>query len=138
MVRTWVSLALQHSGGGGPVRQFVSLGGPPDGLRVTVFRQGLLGMLAPETAMADPAESGADGNPYVVVDEDGAGPDLPAHPQRAVTVLGEHRRNQSERGAVGDPYRLAFVGERDQGDHRTEDLFPGYPHARSHVGQHGR
>src|ERR1700733_9936124 len=120
MVRTWVSLALQHSGGGGPVRQFVSLGGPPDGLRVTVFRQGLLGMLAAEAAVADPAESGADGNPYVVVDEDGAGPDLPADPHRAIAILGEPRRNQPERGAVGDPHRLTFVGERDQGDYRTE------------------
>src|SRR3979411_2902323 len=127
MVRKWGSLALQPSGGSGPVRQLVALGGPPDGLRVTVFRQGLLGMLAPETAMTDPAESGADGNPYVVVDEDGAGPDLPAHPQRAIAFLGEHRRNESEWGAVGDPHRLTFVGERDQGDYRTEDLFPGYP-----------
>ena len=69
----------------------------------TRIGQRLLRVFAPESAVADPAESGADRDPDVVVDEHSARPDLPAHPQRAIAVLGEHRRNQSERRAVGDP-----------------------------------
>ena len=75
---------------------------------------------------------------YIVVDKDGSGPDLPAHPQRPIAVLGEHRRDESELGGVGDPHRLVFVTEGDQGDDRTEDLLGGYPHAGDDVGQHRR
>src|SRR5271163_1407291 len=92
-------LVFQHPGGGGPVRQLVALGSQPNRFGVSVFRQGLLGVLASESAMADPAESGTEGNPEVVVDEHDSGPHLPAHPQSPITVLAEHRRNQPERRA---------------------------------------
>ena len=88
----------------------------------TRIGQRLLGVLAPEPAVADAAESAADGDPDIVVDEDSSGLDLPAHPHDPIAVQGENRCDETELGVVGDPYRLVLVGERDQCDDRAEDL----------------
>ena len=112
--------------------------GQPNGFVVSVFGQRLLGVLAAEATVADPAESGTDGNPDIVVDEHRSGPDLPAHPHYPVAVLGENRCDETELGAVGDPHGLVLAGERDQCDDRTENLLGGHPHIGNDVGEQGR
>src|SRR4051794_37490729 len=90
--------------------------------------------LAAEPRLLHPAERRPVPHRRVGVHRQVAGLDRPGHTERPPQVLGPDRAGQPVLGVVGQPDRLGLVVERDDGDHRAEDLLP--PGGRRRV--HGR
>src|SRR5881398_2054241 len=55
------------------------------------------------------------------VDAEHAGADAAGNPQRAADVAGPDRAGKTIRGVIDKPYDFVLVGERDDGEHRSED-----------------
>ena len=60
---------------------------------------------------------------------------LPHHAERAEDVARPHRAREPVGRGVGDPHRLGLAVERDDRDHRAEDLLLGDRHARIDAGR---
>src|SRR6185436_19511176 len=97
----------------------------------------LLAPLAAESGLLEPAERDAEvGAPAVVPDR--ARPELASDVARAVGVLGEHGRVETEDGVVGDPDRIVLVVGRDHAEDGAEDLLLGDRRGIVDVAEDGR
>ena len=83
-----------------------------------------------------PAERLAQVAHVLAVDEDHPGLDAACQAMGLADVLGPDVGGQAVFHVVGQAQRLGFVLERDQADHRAEDLLLGDAHAVVHVGEH--
>src|SRR5256712_6523139 len=72
------------------------------------------------------------------VDAQHPGLDAPRDPQRATDVAGPDRARESVGGVVDQPQDLVLAIERDDGQHRAEDLLLGDPHSVVGAIEYGR
>src|SRR3989449_5045995 len=72
------------------------------------------------------------------VDAQHARSDAPGNPQRATDVTSPDRADQAVGRVVDQPQDLVLVGERDDGENRSKDLFLGDAHPVVRVIEHGR
>src|SRR5690349_19072665 len=74
----------------------------------------------------------------VLVHRVGAGADAAGDVHALVDVVGPHRPGEAVLAVVGDPHGVGGVLERDDGEHRAEDLLPGDAHVVVRVGEDRR